>query len=241
MMIMKNISLAFLFLMQPLIAMAGDAFTGQWKGDDLNPATGEIETSMNLWLQEKGAHIVGRYCLIYNSGGKIDCTDNDENNIRGEVVNKNTVLISFNSWFGGRPGKATITLKEDKAFWNKLSFSDGDKIYVPNRFILSKISNEFSNETKQYKFKAGDYTANIISPCMSKFTDCDRVTLILIGPNNSVVRLTGTSIKEKQSEEITYKFENSEQGTYVVIHGDTLSIKNKGSADLVLKGEWIGR
>lgn len=82
--------------------MAG--FSDDWEYEDGSH-------SMNLLLFEDSGEVLGKYCFITNYGNRIDSADEDEVNVKGNVIN-NVGQITFEITFGGT-GKATIKINND--------------------------------------------------------------------------------------------------------------------------------
>ena len=69
------------------------AFDGVWVGD--------LATTLPcLQLAESGNRITGSYCYISRRGNRIDCPEDDEQNLSGKIAG-NRANVEFNSSFGG--------------------------------------------------------------------------------------------------------------------------------------------
>jgi hypothetical protein len=132
---MKNILLVLLFISFKLMAN----YSGHWGNNSNN-------SSLSLYLTELDKSIVGRYCFITNNGNRIDCAEDDEVNIKGEITSDNKVEVFFDSTFGGK-GKATLHKQgEDLIF-----IIDDYSPFIKANMSVSKIINfkNVSNITKK--------------------------------------------------------------------------------------------
>lgn len=118
------------------------SFNGRWRGEVNDSARKEPASTMSIWLKENNGALIGQYCLIYNYGSRIDCTDDDAINMTGHVVEKNRAIINFDTWFNEKGGKAEIFLDGDKATWQLLNKPVNSQHYIPEmyKFIREKAS-----------------------------------------------------------------------------------------------------
>ncbi|WP_324172520.1 tetratricopeptide repeat protein [Sulfurimonas sp.] len=79
--------------------------------------------------------VVGSYCFVTRWGRKIDCFTDDTNNIHGVLKNKKIEVIFDSSW-GGKNGRANITIDEHcNLKWELLKDPDG-LFYIPKKSLL---------------------------------------------------------------------------------------------------------
>lgn len=123
---------------------ASSLYTGQWIGEAKSSQDAD-DVSMKIWLHESSGKIIGRYCLIYQGGNRIDCSGDDETNIRGKVDGSAKAIITFDSWFGGKNGKATLVANDSSLHWHLVDKPNGHQSYIPSYFYLKKISGNYDD------------------------------------------------------------------------------------------------
>ena len=223
-------------LLLPSLCFANTLFTGQWSGE-VNSNNQNIDSTMSIWLQEHKGKIIGRYCLIYNHGNRIDCTDDNENNISGKVVGKNKAILHFDSWFGEKNGEAEFTVEDDQAQWKLLRKPENTEHYIPENYKYKKTSSQFQSDFEKNSFKTADYTATIANHC-GKFTSaCNKVTLILIRTkDNEVYALNGRYAADGKDAG-KFVFYDEDKGLSVIIDKEVIVIKNNGET-YSSRGQW---
>lgn len=110
-------------------------FIGHWfyesnKKDSIDNNTFEI----NLYNLSDNK-LNGNYCSISRNGSKIDCFNDDEINIFGELKN-DTIYLTFKSNWENSKGSAILYLIGDNLFW-KITKKEG-VFYLPSDIKLSK-------------------------------------------------------------------------------------------------------
>ncbi|WP_051937197.1 hypothetical protein [Erwinia sp. 9145] len=216
--LVKKIFLPVMILMASFLSHA-NSFTGQWKGDLIDPYNNDV-TTMTLSLKEKGGEIEGRYCLIYNNGNKTDCSTTDEMNIHGEKIESDRAKITFKSWFGGDKGKARITLKNDILQWHTLVKPQGENTYIPYKLSLIRSSDKYETEKFTRIFQSNTYEAHIINYCNNFESSCSNMLLMAItNDHTKSVFMSGKYSKKNQKE--AYFFED-ENGNKIHFEGDTI-------------------
>ena len=83
---------------------------GKWEFE--NNSENNDTFSITLLKNNEGL-IEGFYCAIARNGGKIDCSPDDERNIKEIRKIENGYLVSFSSFFSGQNGEAEITLENN--------------------------------------------------------------------------------------------------------------------------------
>lgn len=114
-------------------ATADSNFTGRWEGEDAGQST------LNLSLTQTGNVLTGTYCYITQSGNRIDCPGDEEDNIHGVVKNGKAEII-FDSSFGGKDGQATLELDDAKMKWHLVKAPVKGNYYAPNNYDLTRQS-----------------------------------------------------------------------------------------------------
>lgn len=80
----------------------------------------------------------GQYCAIARNGNKIDCSDDEINNLTGEIAG-GKYKVNFSSFFGGKNGEAEITiLNENSINWKIVKNVEGGECYAPIKCNLIK-------------------------------------------------------------------------------------------------------
>ncbi|MGD8164532.1 hypothetical protein [Pantoea sp. FN0307] len=115
-----------------------NSFNGRWSGEVSGKDNQNPESTMSLWLKENNGIVTGQYCLIYNYGKRIDCTDDDEINIAGYVIGENRAIINFDTWFNEKGGKAEISLQGNKAIWKLLKRPTNNQYYLPDSYEYTR-------------------------------------------------------------------------------------------------------
>ncbi len=112
-------------------------FDGRWKfesmdnKDSLQNKTFEI----NLYNNENKT-LLGNYCSVSRNGNKIDCFEDEEPNVTGEIIN-DTLYIDFISTWENSKGRAKLYfIKKDLLNW-KIINSQGE-LYLPDEVVLAK-------------------------------------------------------------------------------------------------------
>lgn len=117
--------------------------TGKWKyvKEDSNIAN-VPEKLFTITISQKDNNIEAKYCAVANSGGKIDCEPDDENNIRGKKE-KGKFVLDFYSFFG-KPsdlGKAEISIIDENTIKWKVIKAPKSEYYAPSECILTRENN----------------------------------------------------------------------------------------------------
>ncbi|MDU4288527.1 hypothetical protein [Mixta calida] len=214
-------------LLFPALCLANNLFTGQWRGEVKNKKQG-IDSSMSIWLKENQGDIVGRYCLIYNQGERIDCTDDNENNISGRVIKNNKALLHFDSWFGEKNGEAEFTVENDQAEWKLLKTPRNSQHYIPKEYKYKKVSSQFSSDFEKNTFETADYTATVANHCGGFTSLCDKVTLILIRNKDKEVYVLNGRYVANNKEAGKFIFHDEGKGLSVTIDKNLMVISNNG-------------
>lgn len=113
--------------------------SGEWKYIKKSPEQKVPEEMFTLRIIQKGNHIKGQYCAIANSGGKIDCENEEIFNVQGILENEK-ITAEFYSFFGSSndKGKVDIFINSDNTLkWNITKAPKGE-FYAPDNVILTK-------------------------------------------------------------------------------------------------------
>lgn len=116
---------------------------GHWEAMKYTTDTTVPYSTFQLDLHVSGKRIVGKYCFVTQSGRKIDCDPDGEDNISGEISNANSAVatLKFKSFFGARGGEANIYFEDDSLQWQVQILPTGGQFYGPKSSTLHKTSN----------------------------------------------------------------------------------------------------
>ncbi|WP_298319557.1 hypothetical protein [uncultured Aquimarina sp.] len=107
------------------------SFLGKWENID---QTSRIFT-INLF--KKDSKIVGNYCSITNNGNKIDCSVDDEQNLKAIIVDS-ILKVEFYSFFGGTNGVSEIELENENIIWTIVKSPVGE-FHCPMKDRLYRV------------------------------------------------------------------------------------------------------
>ncbi|MFE8152796.1 hypothetical protein RBA63_13065 [Brenneria goodwinii] len=215
---------------------AGSLYTGQWRGETKS-SQGADDVSMKIWLHESSGKIIGRYCLIYQSGNRTDCSGDDETNIRGKVEGSVKANITFDSWFGGKNGKAILVANGALLHWQLVEKPNGHQSYIPFSFELKKISENYNDIKYIKKFSTKTYNMRIIDHCDNFISPCDNVTLMVIShKGNDAFMLPGKTIITKDNT-LNFEFFDTEKDNRAELKENTFTLSIAGKS-IIENGEW---
>ncbi|WP_198404824.1 hypothetical protein [Burkholderia ambifaria] len=91
-------------------------------------------------MDEDGmGNVRGRYCFITQNGNRIDCSPDEEFNIKGRISgDKNKAIVNFYSFFGASDGVAEMTVNSNRLQWRVIERPKGGDYYGPFRVELLK-------------------------------------------------------------------------------------------------------
>ncbi|CAX54430.1 hypothetical protein [Erwinia pyrifoliae] len=85
-------------------------FSGKWIGS-INDEDGAPYSNLSLKINQTGEKLNGSYCYVTQKGNRIDCADDGEDNLHGSVSG-DKANIFFNSTFGGKNGRAELSINQ---------------------------------------------------------------------------------------------------------------------------------
>lgn len=112
---------------------------GKWIYTKKNENSDIPELQFTLTIIQNGQHINAQYCAIANSGGKIDCENEKEYNITGEIIN-DKIIGNFYSFFGSSKdkGKVEISFIDNNTINWKIISSPKGLFYAPDNCNLNR-------------------------------------------------------------------------------------------------------
>lgn len=136
---LKNFILALLFI------YSGSAFSeselvGTWTAMEKG-ANSIPKASYTIDLKQgPDGKIFGSYCFILQSGGKIDCSNDNSINIKeNSISGSGGVIVGFVPFFGSGKGTAEISLSSGKLEWNVLATPSGGDYFGPMQLMLDRM------------------------------------------------------------------------------------------------------
>lgn len=208
-------SLAVLLSTSSLSLFASDDFTGQWSGQEKND-NGSLYSTLTLKLKQNNNNITGSYCYVTRSGNKIDCPDDDQNNIKG-IANGNNALIDFDSAFGGVKGKANLEIKDNKVLWKLIKDPENGEFYAPKAYKLDKEVSRGDLKSDMKVFSTSDFTITLVNGCGEFYTVCDKVKYFgLRNKDGKQISLEGKTTQPANSNKANGMIFNNSGVDYIV-------------------------
>jgi hypothetical protein len=159
---------------------------GDWRYTSPHGAGEKPYSSFVIKLHsEATGRILGSYCFITQTGGKIDCDpEGKEKNLEGVVsADGQHARIRFYSFFGAKNGIAEISLSDGKLFWKIEKYPDGDSFYGPDNVMLGRdkggVRNKYVVIDRAYLYTDPKDTAATRAYLVKN----DRVELLSISDN----------------------------------------------------------
>lgn len=114
-----------------VVPMSERPFAGSWywKSKDSN-------SSFKIVLKQENDSVYGQYCAAYDRGNRMDCDFDTSYNLSGKI-SKGIALITFNSFYGAKNGKASLMLKCDTLIWEIKKFPDDGDCFAPEQVNLT--------------------------------------------------------------------------------------------------------
>jgi len=100
-------------------------FKGNWVQS--NPSEGN---SFKVELDVESDSIWGSYCAVSDFGNRIDCSIDNELNLKG-VIKGTVAEVSFYSFFGAKNGVSKLSLKDSSLVWEITKWPIGDQVIAP--------------------------------------------------------------------------------------------------------------
>lgn len=136
------------FVSQELKAEITDDLSGEWRY--IKKSSGEEKVSEEMFtlkIIQIGNRIKGQYCAIANSGGKIDCENEENFNIQG-IIKNGKIHVEFYSFFStpNNKGKAEISINKDNTLRWVVTQAPKGEFYAPDNVIMTKKGEEEKTE-----------------------------------------------------------------------------------------------
>lgn len=233
-----GLSLAVLLSTSSLSLFASDDFTGQWSGQEKND-NGSLYSTLTLKLKQNNNNITGSYCYVTRGGNKIDCPDDDQNNIKG-VANGNNALIDFDSAFGGVKGKANLEIKDNKVLWKLIKDPENGEFYAPKAYTLDKEVSQGDLKSDMKVFSTSDFTITLVNGCGEFYTVCDKVKYFgLRNKDGKQISLEGKTTQPANSNKANGMIFNNSGVDYIVSFNPLVLKVIQGNKPLVEQsGKW---
>ncbi|MGX5029095.1 hypothetical protein ACWKYF_19450 [Enterobacter asburiae] len=210
---------------------AGLAFDGDWAGEFENDST------LTLRLAESGNRITGSYCYISQRGNRIDCPEDDEQNLSGTIAG-NRANVEFNSSFGGPGGRAVLEIKGSEMEWRLVTPPQKGNYYAPQRYTLRKAASVQNAETR--KLDTERFAISLINKCGHFDSECDQMVYLGVRKSdNSTISLRGKTLLDSAGKIIGSTYKNGET-VYTVTYAPVKLVVSKGNHVLVEQsGQWL--
>ncbi|MFZ4835074.1 hypothetical protein [Rouxiella sp. Mn2063] len=235
----KSKSIAFvMILFVSFFSQAKSLFIGEWANNSHPEKPNDI--SMKIWLTEDKGLVKGRYCLIYENGNRIDCSNDNAENIHGVLNRQGIALLNFDSWFGEKHGKAEFSVNGDYAHWHLLSPPVNSDHYFPKDIELKKISDLYIQPGEKNTFFSDAYTASVFNKCGDFTSDCSNVSLILIENKTNNPTIFYGKVMKNELGNFSYFIFNDEAGNKKIKldYTSLTFIDKNGKAVSAYPGRW---
>jgi hypothetical protein len=135
---------------------------GEWEFID-NPNNDDLPNMVfTLSIQKSNNNeFVAQYCAVAQKGNRIDCSNEQEFNIKG-IIKGNKVVATFYSFFGNKKnqGDVELLLKNDNTLEWQITKEPSSEFYAPKKCLLNKkqtIAESKSNQNVTLPFNFEDY------------------------------------------------------------------------------------
>lgn len=207
----------FLFGLFSASACAADSYSGNWNGG-INDEAGTPHSSLVLSIKQHGQKISGTYCYVTQNGARIDCPDDNTENLHGEV-NDESASVSFDSSFGGKNGKAELKLNGDKLLWTLVKAPQKGQFYAPEKYILAnKDLQNNSPAAISRTFSTDKFTITVSNSCGKFLTPCENMLYSGIRESDgSSLSLFGKTTTDGQTQKVNGAIFSNGNITYQVL------------------------
>lgn len=126
--------------------------SGKWQYVKKSPDSKVPEEMFTLNIVQNGNDIKAQYCAIANSGGKIDCENGEEFNVKG-IVKDGKITAEFYSFFGSSrdKGSVEIIINNDNTLQWKVIQAPKGEFYAPDTAILTRKNSKETASAKNSK------------------------------------------------------------------------------------------
>ncbi|TDN69139.1 hypothetical protein [Paraburkholderia sp. BL10I2N1] len=133
--ILKSIPLGCaLIVFSHSVGAFSHSFNGEWDWRDA-----PISRTFSVDLKQHGRKLRGQYCAVAQNGNRVDCDDEENSNIEGDIdAAGQSATVSFSSFFGAKNGKAKIKMSDGRLIWHIIKNPTGGEFYAPSDAILDR-------------------------------------------------------------------------------------------------------
>lgn len=192
-----------------------------------------------LKLNQNGNGIKGQYCYITQNGNRIDCPADNTNNLSG-IINGSVAEISFDSAFGGKSGKSTLTINDKEMRWTLLAEPKNGVFYAPTHYTLTRSADKNGSQSESKVFINNKFTINIKNRCGTFLMPCEE--MLYFGVRNSdgsPISLYGKTISSKNNGKVIgAEFPDGNIVYYVYYDKPLLQVTQKGKVIVNQTGIW---
>ncbi|MGD8205538.1 hypothetical protein [Pantoea sp. FN0305] len=231
-------SALFFSVLLSVSAFASSSFTGVWSGEKDDTENQPLST-LSLDIKQAQQNISGSYCYISRRGARIDCPEEADSNLSG-IVQGDSALVEFNSSFGGKGGKAQLTINQGVMSWQLLKQPEGGDYTAPDSYILHK-DKEISGTNGVSKTLLTDkFTVTIRNSCGDFLQVCDKVYYLGVrNKDNSVLTLTGKTVSDIDTKKVIgAAFKNGNVEYRVDFNSARLLVKQEDKILVEQYGKW---
>ena len=218
-------------------AFAGSLFDGKWSGEEKNE---DGLSQLTLVINQNNETLTGSYCFITRDGARIDCPDDGTKNLHGSVKG-NLATIAFDSAFGGKNGRATLQLVENKITWSLIQPPVNGEYYAPQAFTMKKIDEKKLRTGTTRKFSTDKFSISVTNRCGDFNTQCDDMFYLGVrNKDNGVITLKGETVQDVKTDSVTGAvFKNGDVLYLVDFAGPRLVVKQNDKILTEQSGRWI--
>lgn len=214
-------------------------FSGKWIGS-INDEDGMPYSNLSLKINQSGGKLNGSYCYVTQRGNRIDCPDDREDNLHGSVSG-DKANIFFNSTFGGKNGKAELSINQLGMMWKLVSDPIAGEFYAPKSFSLKKEGAKLTSMMKARTFSTDSFTITIVNGCGNFNVSCQDVTYYgLRNKDNSQIKLSGRTIDDDKTHHATGAiFKSGIVEYHISFEPPTLKVTQGNKVLVSQTGSWM--
>lgn len=210
--------------------LANTDFSGRWVGE-----SGE-DSTLTLTLKQDDNDLTGIYCFISKKGNRIDCPDDNKDNLKGEIYN-DSADIEFKSSFGGVKGRARIKVGENNMSWTLLQVPSGN-ISSPENYSLAR--EKLGARLTRKKMAVDGFFITLINNCGGFLAPCENMRYLGVrDKDNKVISLRGESYSDKTGKVIGSEYKNNNVVYRINYQPVSLMISDGERVILNKPGRWL--
>lgn len=218
------------------VALADGMFNGKWRGEEKHE---DGLSQLTLVIKQKDEKLTGSYCFITRDGARIDCPDEGAENMHGSVKG-NVATVAFDSAFGGKDGRATLQIAENKMSWSLTQPPVQGEYYAPRAFTLNKTNAASPRKGTTRKFSTDKFSVSVTNRCGDFNIPCDDMFYLGVRKSsNDVITLTGKTIQDDKTSAVTGAYFRHGDVTYQVTYATPrLLVTQNGKVLVDQPGRW---